>query len=153
MKISKLTAGQGNVNVEGTIKEIGEPRSFNKFGRELRVSNAVLEDDSGSIKLTLWNDEIRKFREGDVIKIINGYVNEFQGEPQLTAGRFGKMEKIRESEDSGEKQEELSDDVAETIAEDAAVEESIEEEAPTGTSDEEIEEATEELEESAEEDF
>ena len=47
MKISELTTGQGNVDVEGTIKEFGEPRTFNKFGRELTVVNAVLEDDSG----------------------------------------------------------------------------------------------------------
>ena len=55
-KISELTVRQGNVDVEGTIKEIGEIKNFNKFGRELRVANAILKDDSGTIKLTLWND-------------------------------------------------------------------------------------------------
>ena len=34
MKISELRPGQGNVNIEGTIKEMGEPRSFNKFGKQ-----------------------------------------------------------------------------------------------------------------------
>lgn len=94
MKISELTIRQGSVEVEGTIKEVEEPRTFDKFGKELRVSNAVLEDDSGTIKLTLWNDEIDKFKAGDKVKITNGYVNEFQGEKQLTAGKFGKIEKV-----------------------------------------------------------
>jgi replication factor A1 len=92
MTIKDLKAGQGNVNVQGVITEVGEIRVFNKFGRELRVANAILKDDSGTIKLTLWNDEANKYKQGDEIKIENGYVNEFQGEPQLTAGKFGKIE-------------------------------------------------------------
>ncbi len=94
MMISELTIGQGNVNVEGTITNIGETRSFVKFGKQLTVSNAILTDESGSIKLTLWNDDVIRFKEGDKIKIINGYVGEFQGEKQLTSGKFGSIEKL-----------------------------------------------------------
>ena len=28
------------------------------------------------------------------IKVVNGYVNEFQGEKQLTSGKFGSLEKV-----------------------------------------------------------
>ena len=163
MKINELTTGQGNVDVQGTIKEVGEPRTFNRFGRELVVVNAVLEDDSGNIKLTLWNEDANKFKQGDVVKITNGYVNEFQGEAQLTAGKFGKMETVggdkasAESEPSAESdsgQTEVSDNVAESIgedaAEDSAVEEAVKEEAPEGTSEEQVEEATEAVEEAEE---
>ena len=97
MKISELRSGQGNVDVEGVIKEIGEGRKFNKFGRELVVANAILEDDSGSIKLTLWNQDVGRFKEGDHIKIVSGYVNEFQGENQLTSGKFGRIEKVSDN--------------------------------------------------------
>jgi len=97
MKISELSVGQGNVEVEGTIKEVEEPRTFNKFGKELKVANANLEDDSGTIKLTLWNDDVDKYKAGDKVKVVNGYVNEFQGEKQLTSGKFGSMEKVEES--------------------------------------------------------
>jgi len=93
-KVSELRAGQGNVNVIGVIKELGECRSFNKFGKELRVCNAVFSDDSGDIKLTLWNDDASKFNEGEKVKIVNGYVGEFQGEKQLTSGKFGQIVKI-----------------------------------------------------------
>ena len=60
-KISELSSGQSNVDVEGTIKEIGEKRNISKFGRELTVANAILEDDSGTIKLTLWNDDANRW--------------------------------------------------------------------------------------------
>ena len=105
MKISELTIRQGNVDVQGTIKEIGDIKTFNKFGRELRVADAILEDDSGTIKLTLWNDDASKFKSGDKVKITNGYVNEFQGEKQLTSGKFGKLEKVGEGEETEEKEE------------------------------------------------
>ena len=93
-KISELQVGQGSVEVEATVKELEETKTFNKFGKDLKVRNAVVEDDSASVKLTLWNDDVDKYNVGDKIKITNGYVNEFQGEKQLTAGKFGKIEKV-----------------------------------------------------------
>ena len=52
----------------------------------------MISDASGTIKLTLWNEQIDQLNVGDKIKITNGYVNEWQGEKQLTTGKFGKME-------------------------------------------------------------
>lgn len=105
MKISDLKIGQGKADIEAEVKSIEEPRSFNKFGRELKVANAVVSDDSGEIKLTLWNDDIEKIKIGSKIKITNGYVNEFQGEKQLTSGKFGKLEVV-DAEEKDEKAEE-----------------------------------------------
>jgi len=53
-----------------------------------------LQDDSGVITLTLWNEQADEFQVGDNVKVSNGYVNEWQGEKQLTAGKFGKLEKV-----------------------------------------------------------
>jgi len=94
MKISELKVGQGKVDVEGIVKNISDTRAFNKYGRDLKVANALLEDDSGSIKLTLWNDDITRIKNNDKIKITNGFVNEFNSEKQLTAGKLGKIEVI-----------------------------------------------------------
>ena len=94
MMISELKPKQGKVEVIGEVKDIEEPRTFNKFGKEGRVANATIFDDSGEIKLTLWNDDIDKVKVGSKIKITNGFVNEWQGEMQLTAGRMGKLEVV-----------------------------------------------------------
>jgi len=99
-KINDLKAGEGKVEVEGTVKELEEVKTFDKYGKELRLRNAVLEDDSGFIKLTLWNEDVDKYAVGDKIKVINGYVNEFQNEKQLTAGKFGQIEKVGEGDAS-----------------------------------------------------
>lgn len=137
-KIKELTPRQGNVNVEGTITEVGETKSFNKFGRQLLVADAILKDDSGAVKLTLWNDDVSKYKAGDKIKIANGYVGEFQGEKQLTAGKFGKIEKIGEGEieEAVEEKSEISAD--DESLEDAPVEETEEPEGVEKIEEEEF---------------
>ena len=74
MNLSELQIGQGKVDVEAEITEIEEPRNFKKFGRDIKVTNAIIKDDSGTIKLTLWNDDIDKVKVGDKVKITNGFV-------------------------------------------------------------------------------
>lgn len=91
MNISELEANQKNVEVTGKITQLEEVREFEKFGKSGRVCNADLTDDSGSIKLTLWNEEIDQISEGTSIKIENGYIKEWQGEKQLSVGKYGKM--------------------------------------------------------------
>jgi len=95
MQISELKARQGKVELEAEITQKGEVRTFDKFGKQGRVCNATIKDASGEMKLTLWNEEIDTYNVGDKIKISNGYVNEFQGEKQLSAGRFGKIEVLK----------------------------------------------------------
>jgi replication factor A1 len=94
MKISDLTLNQSNVSVEGTIFKIGSTRSFSKFGKFMQVAEAFLKDDSGIIKLSLWNEDVARFKEGDMIRLTNGFIGEFQGERQLTTGKFGRIEKL-----------------------------------------------------------
>lgn len=101
MKISELKSGQGKIDVECTVKSKAEPRTFNKYGKDLKVSNAVVFDDSGEIVLSLWNEDIDKVNVGDKVKISNGYVSEFNGLKQLTSGKFGKLEVVGSSADSG----------------------------------------------------
>jgi replication factor A1 len=91
LKLADLRVGQGKVNVEVEIVSVGEVREFQKFGRSGRVATAVVKDDSGEMNLTLWNEDIDKVDIGTKVKVENGYVNEFQGEAQLTAGKFGKL--------------------------------------------------------------
>jgi replication factor A1 len=92
MKISDLKDGASRVNVTGKIVEKEAPREINtRDGRQTRVANLVLEDESGTIVLTLWGDEIDKVSQGDTVKIENGYIKEWKGSLQLSVGKYGKM--------------------------------------------------------------
>lgn len=98
MEISDLKVRQEKVDIEAEVTAMEEPRSFNKFGKTIRVANATVADSSGTIKLTLWNNDIDVVKVGDKVKITNGFVNEFQGEKQLTSGKFGKLEVVGKGE-------------------------------------------------------
>ncbi len=95
MKISELKAGMRNVSVTGKIESVGEPRTVNlKSGGTNNVADAVISDESGSIKLSLWGDDINKVQPGDKVSIENGYINTFKGENSISVGKFGKMTKV-----------------------------------------------------------
>ena len=94
MKITEVQANQGKITLEAEIVSKEEPRTFNKFGKEGRVCNALLRDASGEITLTLWNDDIDKVNVGDKIKLENGWCSEFKEQKQVSAGKFGKLEVV-----------------------------------------------------------
>ncbi len=81
------------VDVEAQVTEKGNAREvMSRFKDETyTVADAVIADETGSIKLTLWNEQIDQVNVNDKIKIENGYVTSFKGEIQLNAGKYGKL--------------------------------------------------------------
>jgi replication factor A1 len=81
------------VDVEAKIVEKSETREVRSRSRDetYRVADAVIQDDTGTIKLTLWNEQIDQVNIGDTIRIENGYIRSFRGEIQLNAGRYGTL--------------------------------------------------------------
>jgi replication factor A1 len=93
VKIKELQTGMKRVEVEADVVDKGNARQVqSRFGNEtFNVADAVVQDDTGNIKLTLWNEQIDQVNVGDKIKIENGYVTSFKGEIQLNIGKFGKL--------------------------------------------------------------
>ncbi len=110
MKISELKPRQGSVELTAEVVDVGEARTFNKFGKEGRVANAVIKDDSGKMTLSLWNEQAEKVKAGDKVTIKNGYVSEWQGEMQLTTGKFGTLEVVPGAGKAAEAKEEKEED-------------------------------------------
>jgi len=81
------------IDVEAQVTEKADPREVKSrmSGETLKVADAVVADESGSIKLTLWNEQIDQVNVNDKIKIENGYITSFQGEVQLNVGRYGTL--------------------------------------------------------------
>lgn len=91
MQIKDLQIRQGNIDLVADVTEKGDIRTFEKFGRQGKVCNVVVKDESGEIKLSLFNDDVDKVHVGDKVHVQNGWVSEWQGEKQLSAGKFGKL--------------------------------------------------------------
>lgn len=78
LKINEVMPGMRKVNVVGKIINLFPVREFSKNGREGKVSNFILADDTGSIRVVLWDMkhismiEGGVVKQGDVVEIKNG---------------------------------------------------------------------------------
>jgi len=81
------------VSIQARVAEKSDPREvMSKFkDQTYRVATAIIADETGTVKLTLWNDQIEMVNVNDTVKIENGYVTSFRGEIQLNAGKFGTL--------------------------------------------------------------
>ncbi|AKB26740.1 Replication factor A (ssDNA-binding protein) [Methanosarcina siciliae C2J] len=74
--IADIIPGE-NYSVQGKVSEIGELREFEREdGTENVVSNLQLEDETGSIRLTLWGEQAYVIEDLDIdseIQIIDAY--------------------------------------------------------------------------------
>ena len=93
MKIKDLRDKMRNVTVEGKVMEKSDAREvLSRFKDETyKVASAMIGDETGTIKMTLWNEQIDKVNVDNLVKVENGYVSSFRGEIQLNVGKFGKL--------------------------------------------------------------
>ena len=90
-KIASISDGMKALSVSGTILSLGQTRDIQtKFG-PAQVAEAILKDDSGSITLSLFDEDIAKVSPGAKVQIENGYAGSYKGKVQLNVGRYGKL--------------------------------------------------------------
>jgi replication factor A1 len=95
MKISELKAGMRGVSVIGNVDSLTEARTVNlRSGGTAQVADALISDETGSIKLSLWDEQINIVKHGDKISVENGYTQAFRGENSLNIGKYGKLTKL-----------------------------------------------------------
>ncbi len=78
--------------IELEIVSKGETREFANERSSGKVCSAAAKDaDGNEVTVSLWNDEIDKVKDGTKIKIEKGWCSEFQGNKQVSAGKFGTL--------------------------------------------------------------
>jgi replication factor A1 len=94
VKVESLDPESRQVNVTVKVVSKGQAREIasRRDGSTHRVVDALVGDETGSLYLTLWDDNIDKVNEGDTINVKNGYVSLFRGSMRLNIGRYGSME-------------------------------------------------------------
>jgi len=93
LKINELRDGMKRINLIAKVTEKSETREVtSRFNDQtLKVATATIVDDTGTIKLTLWNEQINLVNVNDTVKIQNGYITSFRGEIQLNSGKYGTL--------------------------------------------------------------
>jgi replication factor A1 len=92
VRVNELQVGMKRVEVKAEVIEIPPRRRvFTWWGRQSFVSNALIADETGSIRLSLWNEQIDKVDVGDAVEVENGYVSSFAGKAQLRISINGRL--------------------------------------------------------------
>ena len=96
MTVEELDPEADDVEIAGTITELPTPRAVTtKYGQK-KITTVTFEDDTGSIDLTLWEEEIDAVKEGAKVQITGAYVREWADDVQLNIGRDGDIEQVEE---------------------------------------------------------
>jgi replication factor A1 len=91
-QINDLRAGMKRVNVKAAVLEMPKPAQVHtQFGNTVMVVNAVVRDETGKIRLCLWEGQIGSIGMGDNIELKNAQVCVFRGEKQLRLGKNGAL--------------------------------------------------------------
>lgn len=88
---------KGSVIVK--VQSIGELKAgTTKDGSDWTKKDAVIKDNSGEQKLTLWNDDIAKIHEGKCYKLEQPFWKDYEGKPNLSLGQYCKIHDATESD-------------------------------------------------------
>ena len=90
--IKDLRNGMNHVNLKAKILEVAEPKPVvTRYGNKATVAKVVIGDETGTIKLCLWNEQLNGVSVGDIVQIENAQASMFRGERQLSLGKRGTL--------------------------------------------------------------
>ena len=96
--IRDLRSGMTQVCLKAKVLEIPKPNLvYTRYGNYASVANALIADDTGSIRLCLWNEQIASISAGDTIQIENARASTFRGQRQLNIGKKSSLSSVDES--------------------------------------------------------
>jgi replication factor A1 len=99
-RVEDLSLGLSDVDLAGLVLDTEPVRTFDRDdGSEGKVSNLVLGDPTGRIRITLWDekaDRATEIESGTSVEVVDGYVRERDGGIELHVGDRGAVEEIDE---------------------------------------------------------
>ena len=98
LNISDITLNMKNIVIVGRIKDIYHVNSFKKSSGETgHVGSFLLRDNTGDIRIVLWDDQVsifkdERFEKNEIVKILNGNAKKgrFDG-IEIHVGGFSKI--------------------------------------------------------------
>jgi len=101
LKIKEVYAGMRNVTTAGKVVRKFEVREFAKEDRTGRVCSIVVGDETGTIRVVFWNEQVdllKHVAEGDIVLVKDGYVRENNNGREVHLGKQGSIEVNPEGE-------------------------------------------------------
>mgnify|MGYP006271106691 FL=1 len=89
------------LNMKAQVLEVSQPIQITtRSGFYTNLINALIADETGTIKLSLLGSQIKMVSVHDIIEIENAHVAWFRGERQLRIGKHGKISVVQRSIDA-----------------------------------------------------
>ena len=107
-KINELPKGANAINALGKVVQLYEVRTFNRNGKEGKVANFMIGDETGTIRIVVWDEKIisqieeGEINEGIILKIRNAYSKVNNGRNELHLGGKAQIEINPKGEKIGE---------------------------------------------------
>ena len=99
-RVEDLSLGASDVDLVGQVLDTDSIRTFDRDdGSEGRVANLTVGDETGRVRVTLWDgkaDLAEEFEAGEVVEVGDGYVRERDGDLELHVGDRGTVERVDE---------------------------------------------------------
>lgn len=96
-KVKDLAPSTKQVNVKAKVVSVGEKRSIeSRYGGPRTLAEAVIGDDTATVILSLWEDQIEAVGANDTIVIDNGFTSLVRGHLRLNVGKYGSLTKSEE---------------------------------------------------------
>ena len=112
LKIGSIIPNMRNITLYGKIIDKQPVREFHTENSSGKVQNIILADDTGRIRMSLWNDEVDKFNFeiGSVVKLINCVTRKDNlDNPEIRLGYNGTAEKSDEKIETAPAKNKLSE--------------------------------------------
>ena len=99
ISVKNLVSGLNDVTIIGRVIAVYPVQTFSrKDSSQGKVARLLLADETGDLKLVLWDDntnvvETGKIQQGQILKVLHAYVREsLNGKLELHLGRKGELE-------------------------------------------------------------
>ena len=97
-RVEDLSLGASDVDLVGQVLDTDSVRTFDRDdGSEGRVANLTLGDETGRVRVTLWDEKadlVTSFDAGEVVEVGDGYVRDRDGDLELHVGNRGTIEAV-----------------------------------------------------------
>ncbi|WP_049998228.1 single-stranded DNA binding protein [Halococcus sediminicola] len=96
--IEALTLGESDVTLTGMVLDTDTIRTFERDdGSEGKVANLTLGDETGRVRVTLWDDQTERVEELDpdtTVELVDGYVRERDGDLEVHLSARSTLEAV-----------------------------------------------------------
>lgn len=95
LKIKEIYAGMRDITTVGRVMKKFEPREFAKGESTGKVCSIILGDESGTIRVVFWNEQVEQanlLKENDIVLVKNAYVRENNNGREIHLGNRGEIE-------------------------------------------------------------